>query len=109
VSDLFDDIAISEYQPPAELRRPPIPLLLIGAVLIAGSLVMFAVDSRVGYGLAFITMILNTVMAKKDLEARADFNYVTFDWFRPASIFLKLTTLLVATGHIVLLAIESAR
>ena len=92
-----------------ELRRPPVPLLIVGAVLVAASLVMFAVDSRIGYGLALATMILNSVASRRDLEARADFNYVTLDWYRPATVFLLLTTLLVATGHVALLAIESAR
>lgn len=109
MSDVFDSYGSTEAVGTSELRRPPVPLLIVGAVLVAVSLGMFAVDSRVGYGLALATMILSSMASRLDLTARADFNYVTLDWYRPASAFLRLTTLLVATGHITVLAIESAR
>jgi len=93
----------------AVLRRPPVVLLgLMGAVF-AGAIVMFAIDSKFGYGLCVASTIVGAVVSFKDQSARSDPNYVTLGWFRPVKMLLSYGTTLIACAHIVILAIESAR
>ena len=93
----------------AVLRRPPVLMLgLMGAVF-AASIVMFAIDSKFGYGLCVASTIVGAVVSFKDQSARSDPNYVTLGWFRPLKMLLSYGTTLIACAHIVILAIESAR
>ena len=93
----------------AVLRRPPVLMLgLMGAVF-ATSIVMFAIDSKFGYGLCVASTIVGAVISFKDQSARSDPNYVTLGWFRPLKMLLSYGTTLIACAHIVILAIESAR
>lgn len=93
----------------AVLRRPPILLLGLMGAMFAAAIVMFAIDSKVGYGLCVASTIMGAVVSFKDQSARSDRNYVTLGWFRPVKMFFSYGTTLVACAHIVILAIESAR
>lgn len=109
VEDSFNSGLIDARPVDYESKLPPTRLLLLALGLLAASLAMFAFDSRIGYGLAVIVMVVNTLTSTIDQRLRADFNYVLFDWFRPLLVFARVATSLVASGHVLLLAIESAR
>lgn len=109
MSEFFGPVEVDPVSANAGLRRPPVLVTGIAGALVLLALVMFAVNSQVGYGLAVIAMLANSLASFRDQRARADFSYVQLDWYRPTTLFLKLVTLLVAAGHIALLAIESAR
>ena len=91
------------------LRRPPVVLLGFMAGVFALSIVMFAVDSKVGYGLCVLAKALGAFVTYRDQNARSSPNYVMLGWFRPLNMLLSYGTLLVASAHIAILAIESAR
>ena len=91
------------------LRRPPVVLLGFMAGVFALSIVMFAVDSKVGYGLCVASTVLGALVSNRDQSARSDPNYVTLGWFRPLKMLLSYGTTLIACAHIAILAIESAR
>jgi hypothetical protein len=93
----------------AVLRRPPVVLLGTMAGAFALSIVMFAVDSKVGYGLCVVATVLGALVSNRDQSARSDPNYVTLGWFRPLKMLLSYGTTLIACAHIAILAIESAR
>jgi hypothetical protein len=97
------------YVPQTTICRPPIALLSVVAVVFAAAIVMFAIDSRVGYGLCVVATILGSYVSYKDQQARSDANYLTLGWFRPLRMLLGYATTLVACAHIAILAIESAR
>lgn len=90
-------------------RRPPVVLLGIMGAIFAAGIVMFAIDSKVGYGLCVASTVLGAIVSFRDQSARSDPNYVTLGWFRPLKMLLSYGTTLVACAHIVILAIESAR
>jgi hypothetical protein len=92
-----------------EVRRPPVVLMGCMAALVATSIVMFAIDSRVGYGLCVATAIVGAVVSYKDQKARSDASYLNLGWFRPLKMFLSYATTLLACAHIAIVAIESAR
>lgn len=91
------------------LCRPPVLLLGFVAGCFAASIVMLAVDSKVGYGFCVLATVLRSVTTFIDQKRRSDPNYVTFGWFRPLKMLLSYGTTLVACAHIAILAIESAR
>lgn len=109
MSELMGSIEVDPVPSGDGLRRPPIAVTAVAGFFIACALVMFAANSQAGYGLAVLAMLANSVASFQDQKARADFNYVQLSWYQPTTVFLKLVTLLVAAGHILILAIESAR
>ena len=92
-----------------EVRRPPVVLLGCMAAIVAAAIVMFAFDSRMGYGLCVASAVVGAWVSNRDQKARSDPNYLNLCWFRPLKIFLSYSTTLLACAHIAIVAIESAR
>lgn len=109
MSDVFESFDVESSATGAELRRPPLAVLGVASALVLAAIVMFAVNSQVGYGLSVLAMLANSFASYRDQHARADFNYAQLDWYRPTATFLRFVTLIVAAGHVLVLAIESAR
>ena len=108
MSDVFESFD-AESAAGADLRRPPLAVVGVAGVLVLAAIVMYAVNSQLGYGLSVLAMLANSFASFQDQKARADFNYAQLDWYRPTATFLRFLTLIVAAGHVLLLAIESAR
>lgn len=109
MSDVFESFDAESSAAGATLRRPPLAVVGVAGGLVIAAIVMFAVSSQVGYGLSVLAMLANSFASFQDQKARADFNYAQLDWYRPTATFLRFLTLIVAAGHVLVLAIESAR
>jgi len=109
MSEFFDLNEFGSTQNNAVLKKPPLAVTGASGGLVLLAMVMFAVDSQLGYGLAVLAMLGNSLASFLDQKARADFNYAMIDWYRPLTLFMKILTFFVAAGHIAVLAIESAR
>ena len=103
-----DDFSIIPAQG-AVLRRPPVLPLAVMAGVLAASIVFFAIDSKVGYGLCVVSTIIGAFITYSDQKIRSNPNYVTLGWFRPLKMLVSYSTTLVACAHIAIWAIESAR
>lgn len=100
------DVQVDSY---SELVRPPIPGLVILAVLLASSVAFIFINNAVGYALAVVASIAGGLLVFFNQKRRSNPNYVTIEWFQPTLLVVRLFVVLVALLHITMLAFEAAK
>ena len=99
-------IAIDE---PGELVNPPVGPLIAAFGLTLVSAILLFVNNGIGYVTAVVASIVGGFVVFFNQKRRSNPNYVTLEWFQPSLRIVRLLTVLIALGHITMLAIEAAK
>lgn len=103
----FQQIAVeSDHK---KLIGPPTNWLWGTIAIACISLAFFFISNAIGYVIAIVASIVGALAVYQDQQRRSNPNYVSYSWFTPVTQISRYAITLIALGHIVLLAIESAR